>query len=120
MQKAAEFPFRVVICKAINLPRKPVYLHAQNNGACGAAMTEELKGIGLEAGHRRVGCLMRQNGISVVDISYIWTREGWLYLAVVLDIYSRRVIGPLSVIQENHLPVNGCRVEPNEKGFGNP
>ena len=27
------------------------------------------------------------------DISYIWTREGWLYLAVVLDLYSRRVVG---------------------------
>ena len=29
----------------------------------------------------------------VVDISYIWTREGWLYLAAVLDLHSRRVIG---------------------------
>tara|TARA_R110000737_G_scaffold347356_1_gene378740 strand:- start:158 stop:682 length:525 start_codon:yes stop_codon:yes gene_type:complete len=27
------------------------------------------------------------------DISYIWTREGWLYLAVILDLHSRRVIG---------------------------
>jgi putative transposase len=27
------------------------------------------------------------------DISYIWTNEGWLYLAVVIDLYSRRVIG---------------------------
>jgi len=27
------------------------------------------------------------------DISYIWTSEGWLYLAVLLDLYSRRVIG---------------------------
>lgn len=27
------------------------------------------------------------------DISYVWTAEGWLYLAVVLDLYSRRVIG---------------------------
>ena len=27
------------------------------------------------------------------DISYIWTQEGWLYLAVVIDLYSRRVIG---------------------------
>ena len=26
------------------------------------------------------------------DISYIWTSEGWLYLAVILDLYSRRVI----------------------------
>ena len=27
------------------------------------------------------------------DISYIWTSEGWIYLAVILDLYSRRVIG---------------------------
>ena len=93
-------------------------------------MTEELKEIGLDVGHRRAGRLMRQNGISVVrtrkhkvttdsdhkfniapnlldrdfntdapnqkwagDISYVWTREGWLYLAVILDLHSRRVIG---------------------------
>jgi putative transposase len=29
-------------------------------------MTEELKEIGLNIGHRRVGRLMRQNGISVI------------------------------------------------------
>ena len=29
----------------------------------------------------------------VSDITYIWTDEGWLYLAVVLDLYSRRVVG---------------------------
>ncbi|WP_408884340.1 IS3 family transposase [Kozakia baliensis] len=28
-----------------------------------------------------------------VDISYCWTREGWLYLAVVLDLFSRRIVG---------------------------
>lgn len=93
-------------------------------------MTEELKEIGLDVGHRRVGRLMRQNAISVVrtrkhkvttdsdhkfhiapnmldrdftadmpnqiwagDISYVWTREGWLSLAVILDLHSRRVIG---------------------------
>jgi putative transposase len=27
------------------------------------------------------------------DITYIWTREGWLYLAVILDLFSRRIIG---------------------------
>ena len=27
------------------------------------------------------------------DITYIWTREGWLYLAVILDLFSRRVVG---------------------------
>ena len=107
-------------------------------------MTEELKEVGLNIGHRRVGRLMRENGNSVVrtrkhkvttiarqaiakqsaerggsnhafniapnllnrdfhadrpnqkwagDISYAWTREGWLYLALILDLHSRRVIG---------------------------
>jgi putative transposase len=27
------------------------------------------------------------------DISYIWTCEGWLYLSVVIDLFSRRVVG---------------------------
>ena len=27
------------------------------------------------------------------DITYVWTTEGWLYLAVILDLYSRLVIG---------------------------
>jgi len=29
----------------------------------------------------------------VSDITYLWTDEGWLYLATVIDLYSRRVIG---------------------------
>ena len=93
-------------------------------------MTEELQELGVKVGHRRVGRLMRDNGIKIIrtqkyrattdsnhafniapnlldqnfsatgpnqkwagDISYIWTSEGWLYLAVILDLYSRRVIG---------------------------
>lgn len=27
------------------------------------------------------------------DITYLWTQEGWLYLAVVIDLYSRKVVG---------------------------
>jgi transposase InsO family protein len=27
------------------------------------------------------------------DISYVWTEEGWLYLAVVMDLYSRAIVG---------------------------
>lgn len=27
------------------------------------------------------------------DITYIWTAEGWLYLAVVLDVFSRKIVG---------------------------
>ena len=93
-------------------------------------MTAELKEAGLNVGERRVGRLMKLNGIRPVrtrrhkvttdsrhtlgfasnildgdfvanapnrkwagDISYIWTNEGWLYLAVVIDLFSRRVIG---------------------------
>jgi len=29
----------------------------------------------------------------VGDITYIWTAEGWSYLAVLIDLYSRRVVG---------------------------
>lgn len=29
----------------------------------------------------------------VSDITYIWTQEGWLYLAVYIDLFSRRVVG---------------------------
>ncbi len=88
-------------------------------------MTEELQELGFDVGNRRVGRLMRQNGIEAIstrkykvttdrnhsftiaanlldrdfsamasnqkwagDITYIWTSEGWLYLAVILDLYS--------------------------------
>ena len=105
--------------------------HRSSLGSYGRPrMTEELKELGFHVGHRRVGRLMRQNGIQIVrtrkykvttdsdhafniapnllnrdfhadrpnqkwagDISYIWTREGWVYLAVMLDLHSRRVIG---------------------------
>lgn len=29
----------------------------------------------------------------VADFTYIWTTEGWLYVAVVMDLYSRRIVG---------------------------
>ena len=29
----------------------------------------------------------------LADFTYIWTAEGWLYVAVVLDLYARRVVG---------------------------
>jgi putative transposase len=33
------------------------------------------------------------NKVWVSDITYLWTHEGWLYLAAVLDLYSRRIVG---------------------------
>lgn len=35
----------------------------------------------------------RANRTWVADISYIWTREGWLYLAVLMDLFSRMIVG---------------------------
>jgi len=35
----------------------------------------------------------RPNSTWVTDITYLWTLEGWLYLAVILDLFSRRVVG---------------------------
>lgn len=29
----------------------------------------------------------------IADFTYIWTAEGWLYVAVVIDLFSRRVVG---------------------------
>ena len=29
----------------------------------------------------------------VGDITYIWTAQGWMYLAVVIDLFSRRIVG---------------------------
>jgi transposase InsO family protein len=33
------------------------------------------------------------NTVWTADISYVWTLEGWLYLAVVMDLFSRRIVG---------------------------
>jgi putative transposase len=33
------------------------------------------------------------NRVWTSDITYLWTREGWVYLAVILDLYARRIVG---------------------------
>ena len=44
------------------------------------------------------------------DITYLWTGEGWLYLAVVLDLFSRRVVGwSLQARLDRALVVNALR-----------
>lgn len=46
----------------------------------------------------------------VADITYLPTRQGWLYLAVVLDVYARRVVGwSMAVTLERSLVVHALR-----------
>lgn len=33
------------------------------------------------------------NQVWTADITYVWTLEGWLYLAVVMNLYSRQIVG---------------------------
>lgn len=35
----------------------------------------------------------KENRIWTSDITYLWTKEVWLYLAVVMDVYSRKIVG---------------------------
>ena len=48
-----------------------------------------------------------ENHVWCSDITYIWTMEGWLYLAVVLDLYSRKVVGwSMSKSMSRHLVID--------------
>lgn len=33
------------------------------------------------------------NRVWTADITYVWTLEGWLYLAVIMDLFSRQIVG---------------------------
>jgi putative transposase len=47
----------------------------------------------------------------VTDITYIWTKEGWLYLAVVLDLFSRKIVGwAMDANMERWLVINALKM----------
>lgn len=53
----------------------------------------------------------RPNAVWVADITYISTQQGWLYLAVVIDLYSRRVVGwSMSQYMTRRLVVDALRM----------
>ena len=37
--------------------------------------------------------VIRPNEVWVADITFVWTKEGWLYVAVVIDLFARKVVG---------------------------
>jgi len=49
--------------------------------------------------------------VYVGDITYIWTEEGWLYLAVLIDLYSRTVVGwSMSARMKSNLVVSALEM----------
>lgn len=50
------------------------------------------------------------------DITYLWTDEGWMYLAVVLDLFSRKVIGwSMSARMTKELAVDAMQMAINQR-----
>ena len=37
--------------------------------------------------------VQKANTVWCADITYLWTMQGWLYLAVIIDLYSRKIVG---------------------------
>jgi transposase InsO family protein len=51
------------------------------------------------------------NQVWVGDMTYVWTAEGWLYLATVIDLFSRRVVGfATSQTMETRIVVDALRM----------
>jgi len=60
---------------------------------------------------------LKPNECWVSDITYIWTSEGWLYLASMLDLYSRKVVGwSMSDGLDNQLVLEAFRMGRNRRG----
>ena len=38
-------------------------------------------------------CAAKPNQKLVSDITYVWTTEGWLYVAAIMDLYGQKIIG---------------------------
>lgn len=45
------------------------------------------------AGSKEDAAAAMPNRVWACDLTYLWTEEGWLYLWIVLDLFSRRVVG---------------------------
>jgi putative transposase len=95
-------------------PRIHAELHAQGHGCCVNTVAEVMRQAGIRAktarkfrhttdsNHQRPvadNVLNREFSVGgpnqawVADITYVPTREGWLYLAIVEDLYSRMIVG---------------------------
>lgn len=52
----------------------------------------------------------------VTDITFLWTLQGWLYLAVILDLFSRRVVGwAASANVDRHLAISALSMAVDQR-----
>lgn len=61
------------------------------------------------------------NTVWVADITYIWTVEGWLYLASIMDLFSRKIVGwNLGPSMKKELTIEALKMslETRQPGFG--
>lgn len=95
-------------------PRLTRALHARGARGCENAVADLMRAEGLSAGRRRRVRPPQSQAVAAADpphvlnreftattpnakwtsdITYLWTAAGWVYLAVVIDLFSRRVVG---------------------------
>jgi transposase InsO family protein len=86
--------------EGVHVGRKRVARLMRIAGLCGASRRRRPRTTRQRAGARRAPDLVRRhfsadaaNVLWVADATYIPTDEGFLYLAVVLDVFSRRIVG---------------------------
>jgi transposase InsO family protein len=86
--------------EGLHVGRKRVARLMRLAGLCGASRRHWKQTTRQRAGARRAPDLVRRhfsagapNVLWVADATYIPTGEGFLYLAVVLDVFSRRIVG---------------------------
>ena len=119
--------------KRYGSPRMHAELVARGHSCSVNAVAKIMKGLGIRAiSHRKFRvsttdsnhdfpvapnvvdrdfAAAKPNEIWLTDITYIPTREGWLYLAAVEDLYSRRVVGwSMGTAMESRLVVDALEM----------
>ncbi len=61
-------------------------------------------------------CVAKPNRVWASDITVLWSGSGWLYLAVVMDLYSRRIIGwAMQKRMTEDLTINALRMAVDQR-----
>ncbi len=119
--------------KRYGSPRMHAELEARGQGCSVNTVARIMKGLGIRAiSHKRFRVrttdsnhdfpiaanrleqdftATKPNAIWLADITYVPTREGWVYLAAVEDLYSRRVVGwSMGTTMESRLVVDALEM----------